>query len=110
MTSTINFPAVLREASRAAEQAAGEWLANAKPTFTVCGTTLLDVCGHARIKSASRRGSKIDKAIVDTGGCIKIHYSQKGRQEYGLHVAAAKAAANVLQNAGIPCVVWDYID
>ena len=110
MTSTINFPAVLREATHAAEQAAQDWLDNAQPKFTVCGTTLLDMCGNAHIKSAARRGSKIDKAIVDTGGYIRIAYSQRGRQEYGLHVAANKAAAKVLQAAGIPCFVWDYID
>ena len=110
MASTIDFRAVLREASRAAEQAAQEWLANAQPKFIVCGTKLLDACGNAHIKSAARKGSKIDKAIVASGGYIEIGYSQRGRQEHGLHVAANKAAAKVLQDAGIPCFVWDYID
>jgi hypothetical protein len=77
--------------------------------------TMLDLCGNAFLKFRDKR-SALYKACKKHGfesfGALDISYKLQGRQEHGLHVAAMKAALEVLNQHGLgdQFILRDYID
>ena len=130
------FNVILKEANEAAEKASCEWLAHATsagPKYAVYSSfsiddngvevgTMLDVCGNAHITVKDKRTvfskllnkyyMKVDPwQAKRSNQTVLIDYSNKYRQEYGLHVAAAKAALEVLTKHGVKGLkLWTYID
>lgn len=110
-------------ATVAANIAGEEWLKeHQSPAFEVVDHftgrrvgTMLDICGNAHVKVADKR-SKFYKILrrlnmVDSQtGVVSIIHRFRGRQEYGLQVAAAHAAYNYLTEAGYSCKIWSYVD
>lgn len=119
-------------ASLAANDAADAWLKAAVargPAFAVHNVNpvtgrptggavgyLLDLCGNAHVQFR-RKNSKWYNAFKKAelvrrsgNGVIEFWWKHKERQEYGLHVEAAEAAAKVLQNHGVDVRVWSYVD
>lgn len=113
------FEEVLAKAQEAAQKAGDEWMANATPKYVVRGyedSPMLDLCGNAHIRVYDGR-TKFYKYLVKTYGkhlsfiTVPLNTTYSGRQEYGLKMAIASAALNVLSGAGIKKLrLWDYID
>jgi len=114
----INFAIAIDEASKAAQKAGDEWMANAKPKYVVRGyedSPMLDLCGnaHVRCDDGRTRFAKYLKQYKPFGAAtVPLNTTYSGRQEHGLKVAMARAAYDVLANQyGIKKLyVWDYID
>lgn len=105
-----------RDADDAASAAAINWIneaLNQDRTLSPC--MMLDLCGNAYLSFPDRR-AKVFKLAKELGiahshGSVNINYRFKERQEHGLHVAAIKAAYEVLTNQyGYTVIRRDYID
>lgn len=132
--SEVTFQEILKEAQEAAQKAGDNWLANAKPKYTVhrsdlFGNTdpepmdvLLDVCGNSHVKISDKR-TKFAKFIKqylkqndpyfrDCGFLtVPLETSHRGRQEMGLHEAETRAAMEVFNSYNVKGVrIWSYID
>jgi hypothetical protein len=128
-----NFASVIvlmAEMRDAADKAATDWLAAAEargPKYSVHQAdllgnqgpaigTMLDVCGNAWVELKDKR-TKLYKAfkgagyLTPSGNSVALNYNLRGRQEMGLHIAAAEAALKVLTDRGIKeARVHSYID
>ena len=78
---------------------------------------MLDLCGGAYIQVSDRRTKQYSAlrkyGYIDTysQGIIEIRHAYQGRQEHGLKIACARAAADSLIESGfINLQVRDYVD
>ena len=111
---------VLCKAIEAANAAGDEWMAKAEPRYVVTDGSsisgvMLDVCGNAHVRFYDKRKKwfkEFDKAgFVSTADVLAIPHKFKYRQEYGLQMACAEAAANSLREQGVTGIrIWSYID
>jgi len=115
----MDFKEAIDAASKAAQKAGDEWLANAKPKYVVEGyedSPLLDLCGnsHVRVTDGRTKFAKYLKDFDDRCSAVTVPLDTiyQGRQEFGLKEAMAKAALKVLfEDYGIKKLrIWSYID
>jgi hypothetical protein len=106
MDQSKEFKQAIAEANRAAERAAQDWLQNAESWFP---------CGNANLiaDKGSSFGIWLRRNGADSysgGYLVPVVYSQRSRQEHGMHVAAVNAAQHELVKHGIVTRIWEYID
>lgn len=111
---------VLSKATEAANAAGDEWMKNAAPKYVVTDGSsisgiMLDVCGNAHVRFYDKRKKwfrEFDKAgFVSTVDVLSIPHKFRYRQEYGLQMACAEAAANSLRDQGVDGIrIWSYVD
>lgn len=116
----IDFDAILKEATEAANAAGDKWVAeHTEPAYAVmngnqCVGKLLDVCGFGFVQINDKR-TAFAKYIKDIQNgyttSVSLRHKYKGRQEWGLNEATAYAILRVLQSHGIKGVsVYSRID
>ena len=111
---------VLQKATEAANLAGEEWMKNATPKYAVTDGsrvvgTMLDVCGNAHVRFYDKRKKwykEFEKiGAISTVSVLSIPHKFKYRQEYGLQMACAEAAAKTLRECGVDGIrIWSYID
>ena len=129
----VDYSALLKQAGEAADKAGDAWLAShTKPAYSVHGQDvvtgkkgpaidyMLDVCGMAGVEIKDRRTvfakwmqktfQRYEWETVDSV-CTKVEMKHRGRQEWGLREAMAKAVLDTLTAAGIKGLrYWSRID
>jgi hypothetical protein len=103
-----NFSSIIKEATKAANEAGDQWMAeHSRPAYEVLDKRgrvigqMLDVCGFAWIIIKDRRTSFAkwaEKTGIASHDFLHIAHKYKMRQELGLAEACGKAALQVLVN------------